>query len=163
MIADSGTPAYDEVLRSVLVRAAAQRTDLLAHAVRSVAPREPLKPLGVLSGARAIEMERLGSALYGLRPAGTGLTRAGVRERQAAWVADIGGQPGFARGRLLTRFGVRSGVGLPVMIGPRVVAVVEVLAFEPMQPESGLRQAFAALMVEARGAAIASAMDALSR
>lgn len=119
--------SFDEALRIGLAALCDQRPHLLAHAVRAVEPRSPLRALGVLCGEEALGHAALGSALFRLRPPGTGLTRAAVRDRAPVWLPSIPDAPGFVRRELLVRHGVRAGAAYPIAVGSKIAAVVEVL------------------------------------
>lgn len=123
----------DEALNATLLGLCRERPGVLAHAVRCVEPRSPLRPAGVLCGHDAIEHAALGSALFRLDPPGTGLTRAAVRERRPVWVASIADVLAFARGSLLGRYGIESGAAFPVFVGPKLAAVIELLSFDPLE------------------------------
>lgn len=142
---------FDDVVRSALVTLCGDRPDVLAHAVRAAAPRLPLRPLGVLCGDAAFEHAALGSALFRLRPPGTGLTRAAVRRREPVWVPSIAEIPTFARGSLLGRYGIRSGAAFPVVLGPQLVAVIELLSFDRLDPDPAVEAAAAALSAQLAG------------
>lgn len=145
------TTTFDDIVRSALVALCGNRPDLLAHAVRAPAPRLPLRPLGVLCGDAAFEHAALGSALFRLRPPGTGLTRAAVRRREPVWVPSIAEVPAFARGSLLGRYGIRSGAAFPVAIGPKLVAVIELLSFDRLEPDPMVEAAAGALTARLAG------------
>lgn len=106
---DGTADSFDDALTQTLTGLCAQRCDILAHAVRAPELRWPLRPLGVLCGATALEYADLGSVLYRLQPAGTGLTRAAVRQRRPVWVPFIAQEPAFASGSLLAHYGICSG------------------------------------------------------
>lgn len=89
---------FDELLHTALVRLCGDRTELLAHAVRASAPREPLRPLGSLCGPAAIDHADLAGALYRLRPAGTGLTHAALRRRHPVWIPALDAESALVTG-----------------------------------------------------------------
>lgn len=153
--------AFDDVMKSALVALCGDRRDLLAHAVRAAAPRLPLRPLGVLCGDAAFEHAALGSALFRLRPPGTGLTRAAVRRREPVWVPSIAEVPVFVRGSLLRRYGIRSGAAFPVTVGPRLVAVIELLSFDRLDPDPAVEAAAAALAAQLAGGDFWGASEAM--
>ena len=138
--------SFDDTLKSALITLSGHRADLLTHAVRAAEPRQPLRPLGCLCGATAIEHTALGGALRRLSPPGTGLTRAAVRHRRPIWIPSIDGAGAFARRGLLSHYEIRSGAALPVIVGQRVAAVIELLSFGRLQPEPPLENAINALM-----------------
>lgn len=152
---------FDGVVRSALIELCDNRPDLLAHAVRAAAPRLPLRPLGVLCGDAAFEHAALGNALFRLRPPGTGLTRAAVRQRGPVWVPSIAEVPAFARGSLLGRYGIRSGAAFPVAIGPKLVAVIELLSFDRLQPDPAVEAAANTLAARLAGGGFWGANDAM--
>ncbi len=157
---DRGYESFDDMLTSALVGLCSDRPHLLAHAVRAVEPRQPLRPLGILCGPAAVEHAALGSILYRLRPPGTGLTREGLRSRSPVWVSSISTRPAFVRGGLLTRFGIRSGIALPVTVDHWVAAVIEVLSLEQLEPDPAIEARFDSWTAELRAAAraVASSM-----
>lgn len=155
------TMTFDDVLRSALVGLCGDRHDLLAHAVRVAAPRLPLRPLGVLCGSAAFDYAALGSALYRLQPPGTGLTRAAVRRRAPVWVPSIAEVPVFARASLLARHGIRSGAAFPVAVGPRLVAVIELLSVHQLEPDPVVEAAAGALTARLAGSGLWGANQAM--
>lgn len=127
-VADS----FDEALRAGLVSLCHQRPHLLAHAVRAPEPRAPLRPLGVLCGEESLRHAMLGNALFRLSPPGTGLTRAAVRDRAPVWMPSIREVPRFVRRDLLARYGVRAGAAIPVAVGSKIAAVIELLSLREL-------------------------------
>jgi hypothetical protein len=126
--------SFDEAVCAGLETLCWQRPNVLAHAVRAVEPRSPLRPLGVLCGEEALAFATLGSALFRLRPPGTGLTRAAVREGGPVWVGSIAQSPSLHRQDLLARYGVRSGAAFPVAVGAKLATVIELLCFDELDP-----------------------------
>jgi len=144
----------DEAHRAALLALCAGRSDLLAHAVRAVEPKSPLRPLGMLCGEDAMAYAALGSALSRLDPPGTGLTRAAVRERRSVWIPSIAEPASFVRRDLLARHGILSGAAFPITVGPKMAAVLELLCFGTLEGD---------LAVEVAAAAVIAGLQAATR
>lgn len=149
--ADTGS--FDEALRAGLVALCHLQPHLLAHAVRATEPRSPLRPLGVLCGEEALGHAMLGNALFRLNPPGTGLTRAAVRDRGPVWMPSIAEAPRFVRRDLLARYGVRAGAALPVCVGSKIAAVIELLSLRELDRDAVPAETIAAITTELHAAA----------
>lgn len=74
-------------------------------------------------------------------PFGVGLPGRVVPTGQPAWVEDVTRDSNFPRAGAATDIGVRAGFALPVLVGSRVVAVLEFFAAEPLAPDPQLLEA----------------------
>ncbi|MCZ6860269.1 MAG: SpoIIE family protein phosphatase [Alphaproteobacteria bacterium] len=69
---------------------------------------------------------------------GVGLPGRVLASAEPVWIFDITKEPNFPRAKLATEIGVRAGVAFPVLVGPKVAAVLEffstevVEAYEPL-------------------------------
>jgi hypothetical protein len=77
-------------------------------------------------------------------------------------VPSIEGAGTFARRSLLSHYGIRSGAAIPVVVGQRVAAVIEVLSFDQLQPDRAMETAVDAVRLELEHTA-ATSEDALVR
>jgi GAF domain-containing protein len=82
----------------------------------------------------------LGGALARLDPPGTGFTRAAVRQRAPVWIASIAASGSFARRELLVRHGIQSGAGFPVLVGQKMVAVLELLSLDHVASDTRVEE-----------------------
>ncbi|MDP1793078.1 MAG: GAF domain-containing protein, partial [Acidimicrobiales bacterium] len=105
------------------------------HAVWSPAIGQPLQPLGSLFGDEAITHGELASSLFRMFCAGSDgspLTAAALQEGGPVWMPAIPRVGWKGIGRMLRAHTVKSGGAFPFIIDSRVVAVVELLSFEPL-------------------------------
>lgn len=84
-----------------------------------------------------------------------------MRRREPVWVPSIAEAPAFARGSLLGRYGIRSGAALPVVLGPQLVAVIELLSFDRLDPDPAAEAAAGALAAQLAGGGFWGADTAL--
>lgn len=95
----------------------------------------------------------LGNALFRLSPPGTGLTRAAVRNRAPVWMPSIREVPRFVRRDLLARYGVRAGAAIPVAVGSKIAAVIELLSLRELDRSPVPEATVEAVTVELHDAA----------
>ncbi len=69
---------------------------------------------------------------------GEGLPGRVLASGKAAWIKNVTKDPNFPRARLAKEIGVKAGFAFPILIGPKVVAVMEFFAEEAMEPDSKL-------------------------
>lgn len=135
-LAIANARTFPDAIRAACLKFCEGRPDLLAHAVWSPAIGELLEPLGVLFGEEAISHGELAGGLFRLI-AGEGettpMTAAALKAGGAVWVPAIPRMGWKSTGRLLRAHGLQSGGAFPFVVDGRVVAVVELLSFEPLQ------------------------------
>ena len=64
-----------------------------------------------------------------------GLPGRVLASRKAAWIKNVTKDPNFPRARLADQIGLKAGFAIPILIGPKVVAVMEFFAEEAMDPD----------------------------
>jgi len=69
---------------------------------------------------------------------GEGLPGRVLASGKAAWIKDVTKDSNFPRARLAREIGVKAGFAFPILIGPKVVAVMEFFAEEAMEPDARL-------------------------
>ena len=69
---------------------------------------------------------------------GVGLPGRVLASRKAAWIKNVNKDPNFPRARLADEIGLKAGFAFPILIGPKVVAVMEFFAEEALEPDSKL-------------------------
>ncbi len=67
---------------------------------------------------------------------------------EAAWVRDVRADPGFLRTETARRFGLSAGVGIPVLAGGDVIAVLEFFVREAHDEDTRLMNALAGIAVQ---------------
>ncbi len=66
---------------------------------------------------------------------GEGLPGRVLASGKAAWIKNVTKDPNFPRARLASQIGVKAGFAFPILIGPKVVAVMEFFSEEAMEPD----------------------------
>ncbi len=69
---------------------------------------------------------------------GVGLPGRVLASGQPAWIFDVTKDPNFRRAKLATEIGVRAGVAFPVLVGPKVAAVLEFFSEQAAEPDEPL-------------------------
>ena len=69
---------------------------------------------------------------------GVGLPGRVLVSGRAAWITDVTEDPNFPRARMAKNLGVKAGFALPVLIGAKVVAVLEFFFNEALEPNETL-------------------------
>jgi GAF domain len=69
---------------------------------------------------------------------GEGLPGRVLASGKAAWIKDVTKDSNFPRARLASEIGVKAGFAFPILIGPKVVAVMEFFAEDAMEPDARL-------------------------
>ena len=69
---------------------------------------------------------------------GVGLPGRVLASRKAAWIKNVNRDSNFPRARLADEIGLKAGFAFPILIGPKVVAVMEFFAEEALEPNSKL-------------------------
>ncbi|MDT7042963.1 GAF domain-containing protein [Candidatus Nitronereus thalassa] len=69
---------------------------------------------------------------------GEGLPGRVLASGKAAWIKNVTKDPNFPRARLASEIGVKAGFAFPILIGPKVVAVMEFFSEEAMEPDARL-------------------------
>jgi GAF domain len=69
---------------------------------------------------------------------GEGLPGRVLASGKAAWIKNVTKDPNFPRARLAKEIGVKAGFAFPILIGPKVVAVMEFFSEEAMEPDGKL-------------------------
>ena len=69
---------------------------------------------------------------------GVGLPGRVLASNKAAWIKDVTKDSNFPRARLAENIGIKAGFAFPILIGPKVVAVMEFFAEDAMEPDSKL-------------------------
>jgi signal transduction histidine kinase len=64
---------------------------------------------------------------------GVGLPGRVLASGEPAWIFDVTKDPNFPRAKLATEIGVRAGAAFPVLVGPRVAAVLEFFSAEAVE------------------------------
>jgi hypothetical protein len=54
---------------------------------------------------------------------------------KAAWIKNVTKDSNFPRARLAKEIGVKAGFAFPILIGPKVVAVMEFFSEDAMEPD----------------------------
>ncbi len=69
---------------------------------------------------------------------GVGLPGRVLGTGKAAWIKNVTKDSNFPRAHLAEGIGIKAGFGVPVLIGPKVVAVMEFFSEEAMEPDGKL-------------------------
>lgn len=69
---------------------------------------------------------------------GEGLPGRVLASGKAAWIKNVTKDSNFPRAKLASEIGVKAGFAFPILIGPKVVAVMEFFAEEAMEPDAKL-------------------------
>jgi hypothetical protein len=69
---------------------------------------------------------------------GGGLPGRVLASGKVAWIKNVTKDPNFPRARLAKEIGVKAGFAFPILIGPKVVAVMEFFSEEAMEPNAKL-------------------------
>ncbi|HBP90288.1 MAG TPA: GAF domain-containing protein [Nitrospirales bacterium] len=69
---------------------------------------------------------------------GEGLPGRVLASGKVAWIKNVTKDPNFPRARLAKEIGVKAGFAFPILIGPKVVAVMEFFSEEAMEPDAKL-------------------------
>jgi len=69
---------------------------------------------------------------------GEGLPGRVLASGKAAWIKNVTKDSNFPRARLAKEIGVKAGFAFPILIGPKVVAVMEFFAEDAMEPDNKL-------------------------
>lgn len=69
---------------------------------------------------------------------GEGLPGRVLASGKAAWIKNVTKDSNFPRARLAREIGVKAGFAFPILIGPKVVAVMEFFSEEAMEPDNKL-------------------------
>lgn len=69
---------------------------------------------------------------------GVGLPGRVLASGKAAWIKNVTKDSNFPRAKLASEIGVKAGFAFPILIGPKVVAVMEFFAEEAMEPDAKL-------------------------
>ncbi len=69
---------------------------------------------------------------------GVGLPGRVLASSKAAWIKDVTRDSNFPRAQLAKDIGIKAGFAFPILIGPKVVAVMEFFAEDAMEPDSKL-------------------------
>lgn len=80
-------------------------------------------------------------AQYAVNPAATGtpsLLQRTYLSGKPLWVEKIAGEPGFADARLTAGAGVQGALGLPLLLGHKVLGVIEFLHCDALKPNDAL-------------------------
>ena len=111
----------------------------LGHAYLAPAEDDRWRPSGIWHGddvARYAVFRRVTAATF-LRP-GEGLPGQIAASGQPLWIEDLERAGNFPRWKLAAELGVRSGFGLPVVVGSEVVAVLEFFSPVTTAPDAAL-------------------------
>lgn len=65
---------------------------------------------------------------------GQGLPGQVISATKPVWIADLAGEPTFQRAAPAAEVGIKSGLGIPVMVGDEVVGVLEFFSEDPNPP-----------------------------
>ena len=76
-------------------------------------------------------------------PSGIGLPGRVLASGEPAWIADVTKDPNFPRAQLATEIGVKGAFAFPVLVGPKVVAVLEFFAAEAVETYKPLLEVMA--------------------
>ncbi|MEY2396973.1 MAG: hypothetical protein QOJ00_147 [Actinomycetota bacterium] len=126
-------PTLRDAIAAACLEMCEGRPDLLAYAMCSNEPGDPLTPLGKLFGDEAIHHGELASALFRLGVEGTSLSAAALRLGGPVWTDSIPRVGWKGLGRVLRDHGLQSAGAFPIMLGERVAALIEVLSFDKLQ------------------------------
>jgi two-component system NtrC family sensor kinase len=74
---------------------------------------------------------------------GVGLVGEVLASGRPHWIADVGADPRFVRGRLAQEAGIKAGFALPVLVGAEVVAVLEFFTTEAVELDAPLLEVLA--------------------
>ncbi|GJL49823.1 GAF domain-containing protein [Candidatus Nitrospira salsa] len=69
---------------------------------------------------------------------GVGLPGRVLANTKAAWIQDVTKDPNFPRARLAEKIGLKAGFAFPILIGPKVVAVMEFFSEHAMELDNKL-------------------------
>jgi PAS domain S-box-containing protein len=72
-----------------------------------------------------------------------GLPGRVLESGEPAWIFDVTKDPNFPRAKLVTEIVVRAGAAFPVLVGPRVAAVLEFFSTEAAEPDEALLEVMA--------------------
>src|SRR5688572_14811950 len=103
----------------------------LAHAYLAVTDGSAWRPSGIWSCAEPASYATFRQVTEATTlPAGRGLPGQVALARAPVWITDLAEDDNFPRWGLAAELGVRAAFGLPVFVGPDVVAVLEFFAPE---------------------------------
>ncbi len=69
---------------------------------------------------------------------GEGLPGRVFASKQAAWIINVNKDANFPRAKLAEEIGLKAGFAFPILIGPKVVAVMEFYSEEALEPDTKL-------------------------
>jgi len=103
-----------------------------------------LAPSGIWHLENAQQFETFREVTEATRFApGVGLPGRVLESGKPAWIADVSKDPNFPRAKLATEIGVKGAFAFPVLVGPRVVAVLEFFAVEAVEAYEPLLEVMA--------------------
>ena len=70
--------------------------------------------------------------------AGPGLASRVFADRNPAWIVDVTRDPSFERAKLAKDIGVKAGLATPVLVGDKVVAVLEFFSTDALEPDQSI-------------------------
>ena len=136
--------SVDEAMRIALDQICTHTGWPVGHAYMLDESAGDLAPSGIWHLDDAQKFETFRSVTEATRFAsGVGLPGRVLASGEPAWIFDVTKDPNFPRAKLATEIGVRAGAAFPVLVGPKVAAVLEFFSAEAAEPDEALLEVMA--------------------
>jgi len=136
--------SVEEAMRIALDQVCAHTGWPVGHVYMFDESAGDLAPSGIWHLDDAQKFETFRSVTEATRFAsGVGLPGRVLASGEPAWILDVTKDPNFPRAELATEIGVRAGVAFPVLVGPRVAAVLEFFSTEAVEAYQPLLEVMA--------------------
>jgi PAS domain S-box-containing protein len=136
--------SVDEAMRIALDQICTHTGWPVGHAYMLDESAGDLAPSGIWHLDDAQKFETFRSVTEATRFAsGVGLPGRVLASGEPAWIFDVTKDPNFPRAKLATEIGVRAGAAFPVLVGPKVAAVLEFFSAEAAEPDAALLEVMA--------------------
>jgi PAS domain S-box-containing protein len=136
--------SVEEAMQIALDRVCAHTGWPVGHSYLLDETAGDLVPSGIwhLDDAESFETFRKVTEATGFA-SGVGLPGRVLASGEPAWIFDVTKDANFPRAKLATEIGVRAGAAFPVLVGPRVAAVLEFFSTETAEPDEALLEVMA--------------------
>jgi PAS domain S-box-containing protein len=136
--------SVDEAMRIALDQVCAHTGWPVGHAYMLDESAGDLAPSAIWHLDDAQQFETFRSVTEATRFAsGVGLPGRVLASGEPVWIFDVTQDPNFPRAKLATEIGVRAGVAFPVLVGPKVAAVLEFFSAEAVEAYKPLLEVMA--------------------